>query len=153
MIGRKMTPIAVAGISLSLDLVAKASARAALSDRDLELSPFFALRLRYNAGTTFGILPPAGGTWMTVIAIVVVMALGWWATRKSSMHAALGAALAVAGALGNLIDRLAIGMVTDFISVRWGVWQSPIFNLADAFMVAGVMLLLLPGRPPVSEPR
>jgi len=41
-----------------------------------------------------------------------------------------------AGALGNLIDRLIVGMVTDFIGLHLGVWYSPIFNLADVWVIS-----------------
>jgi len=137
-------PILVAGTGLFADLATKAWARAALGQGDVELYAWLSLRLRYNVGTTLGILPGEAGLWVSVLAIAAVIVIGW-ATLKSSRRAATAAALVVAGAAGNIIDRLPTGMVTDFVALRWGSWQAPIFNLADVLIVTGAALLVLPG--------
>ncbi len=139
--------VLIAGIGLFADLATKAWARVSLRGGDVELFPPLSLRLRYNAGTTLGILPGSAGLWIGVLVIVVVIVLGW-TTLKSSRRAATAVALVVAGASGNLIDRLLVGMVTDFVAVGWGSWQAPIFNLADVLIVTGVALLLLRGLRP-----
>lgn len=140
---RKAWPILLAvGGALLADLATKAWARAALAAGDVELLPALALRLRFNAGTTLGLLPGATGVWAAVFTAVAVLILGW-AALNTSRQAAIAAALVAAGAAGNLIDRLLVGMVTDFVAVRWGTWQAPIFNLADVWIVTGAALLLL----------
>ena len=53
--------------------------------------------------------------------------------------------LVLAGAAGNMIDRLALGYVIDFIHFRWGSFDFPVFNLADSFVVIGGALLFLSG--------
>ena len=91
-----------------------------------------------NTGAAFGIFPNQGG-FFVVIAIVVVVAIvlyyrnlpdGSWLVRI-----ALG--LQLGGAMGNLVDRLRFGYVTDFIDV--GFW--PVFNVADSSIVIGVALI------------
>jgi signal peptidase II len=139
-------PMLVAGTGVFADLATKAWARAALAEGDVELFAWLSLRLRYNAGTTLGILAGGAGLWVTVLAVAVVIVTSF-ATQKSSKRAATAAALLVAGAAGNAIDRLPTGMVTDFVALCWGSWQAPIFNLADVLIVTGAALLVLPGLP------
>lgn len=88
---------------------------------DLELGPFLALRLRFNEGSTFGLLPAGSATWLVagivVFVVVFVAVFGWWfAPRSGSI--ALGAALVSAGGTGNLADRWFHGRVTDFVAIR-----------------------------------
>lgn len=92
-----------------------------------------------NYGAAFGVLNNRTGLfiWVTVVAMVVII----FAYRRLSVgnRSALRWALAMqfGGALGNLLDRLRAGYVTDFLDLR--VW--PVFNLADVAIVAGVILL------------
>lgn len=96
-------------------------------------------RLGANTGTLWGLLPGAGAVFAVLTA---VMSLGiiYYATRLEPARRAerLGLALVLGGGLGNLADRLVRGAVTDFIDV--GVW--PTFNLADAAITIGVLVLL-----------
>ncbi len=141
---------AVSVAALVLDLGTKAWARASLPSPDgLELLPFLALRPRYNDGTTFGLL--SGGTTLSLAVLVmatllVVLVLGWWAAHAEERWVTFGASLMAAGALGNLVDRLIVGMVTDFVDVHISSWNSPIFNLADIWMIFGLFLVLVGAR-------
>jgi signal peptidase II len=97
-------------------------------------------RLGTNTGTIWGLLPGAGALF-AVLTALLSLGIIYYATR---LHPArrgerLGLALALGGGLGNLLDRLARGGVTDFIDV--GFW--PTFNLADAAITIGVIVLLL----------
>ena len=65
---------------------------------------------------------------------------------------AAAAGLIAGGALGNLLDRLRFGAVTDFVDLHWGEAHWPTFNLADAAIVCGVALLLLTIRGSDSSP-
>jgi signal peptidase II len=134
--------------ALILDLGAKTWVRGAFPDRDgIDLTPFLALRVRFNEGTTFGL--SSGSPAIDLIATaLLILVLGWWGLRASNGFIRYGAGLVAAGALGNLIDRLHIGMVTDFLVLHWGAWQSPIFNLADLWIVVGTSIVLFsPARP------
>lgn len=109
----------------------------------------------HNNGVAFGLL---GGShvYLTVaLALIVVLALvlfAWRLDRRPDPPPTwLPIGMIIGGALGNVIDRLRFGFVTDFIKLPLG-W--PPFNLADACITVGVVLLaLLASRPPPSEPR
>ncbi len=144
--------VVISGAALVLDLGTKAWVRASLPSPDgLDVASFLALRPRYNEGTTFGLL--SGSTALGLLVLVAVNALAvfalwWWAAHTRERWVALGAALMAAGALGNLIDRLLVGMVTDFIGLHLGAWYSPIFNLADLWVIVGLLLALYGPRKP-----
>lgn len=91
-----------------------------------------------NTGAAFGLFP-SGGLIFTVIALVVSGAILYYYPRVPSGQAPLRLALALqlGGALGNLIDRLVQGTVTDFIAIG----TFPVFNLADASITIGVAVL------------
>lgn len=101
---------------------------------------FFELYLTYNKGIAFGITPPP---WTIYMAIAVILISGGiYAYRNfnwQSRLARFSTALILAGAVGNLIDRIRFGQVVDFIKV--GPW--PMFNLADSAITAGVLVLIL----------
>jgi len=91
-----------------------------------------------NSGAAFGIFPNQGSFFMLVAVIVVIAILIYYRNLPAGnwlMRLSLG--LQLGGAVGNLIDRVRYGYVIDFIDI--GFW--PIFNLADASIVIGVVLL------------
>lgn len=141
-----MMGLAAAVVVLALDQASKALARTLLAAEVVELGPFLNLRLGFNTGVTFGLLADGGafGRWALVAATsaVVVWLLVWmWRETRVSVVAPLG--MIVGGALGNILDRLRQGAVTDFIDLHVGAVSWPTFNLADAAIVTGVGLLLL----------
>ena len=93
-----------------------------------------------NSGIAFGFFSGATAIVTAVTAIAVVWMLVFFA-RSGSRHPVLPAALGllIGGSLSNLVDRIRLHHVTDFIDVRW--W--PAFNLADSFIVVGVAILLV----------
>ncbi len=110
--------------------------------------PFFNLVLTFNEGAAFSFLSEAGGwqRWFFVaLTLVVAGALVIWLRRLRSGEGltALALALILGGALGNLVDRLRMGRVTDFLDLHWQQWHWPAFNLADSAITVGVVVLLL----------
>jgi signal peptidase II len=105
--------------------------------------------LTYNTGAAFSFLADASGwqRWLFVLlALGVSAALIVWMRRLDArIHGLLacGLALIVGGALGNMIDRLTLGRVVDFIHVHWGHAYFPAFNIADSAITIGALLLLL----------
>lgn len=112
------------------------------------VDPFFKLTHIGNTGSVFGILP--GTRWVfTILALIVTIGLLWFnhnlKTPYTLPRIALG--LVLGGAIGNLIDRILVGHVTDFldfdlssiIPLKIADWY--IFNVADAAVVAGAILL------------
>lgn len=113
--------------------------------------PFLDLVRMHNSGAAFSFLAGASGwqRWVfTGVAVVVSAGLLWWLTRlprRGKSVLALGLALLIGGAIGNLIDRLIFGHVVDFILVYWREWSYPAFNVADSAITCGVVLVLFDG--------
>ena len=106
--------------------------------------------LAFNTGAAFSFLHDAGGwqRWLfSVLAIVVCSVLVVWLRRlpRTDWRTALPLALVIGGALGNLIDRVRFGRVTDFIEVYHQQWSWPAFNVADSAISVGAVLLILFG--------
>lgn len=115
----------------------------------LRLLPVLDIVLTYNTGAAFSMLAGASGwqRWVFVaLALAVVVVLLLWMRRLAAATQGLiacGLALIVAGALGNMIDRLRLGHVIDFIWAHWGEHYFPAFNVADSAITVGAGLLLL----------
>lgn len=125
---------------------------------------FFRLTLGYNTGVAFGIFSN-GGPWPLIITGIVIAGLMiwfWTALRQHQFPPLAGVAigLLLGGAIGNFIDRLPDGRVTDFLDFGLGTARWPTFNLADSFILIGLGLLMLMelnvvshrSPPPVSPP-
>lgn len=128
-----------------LDQMTKAWARAWLTS-PLEIAPVLNLRLGFNPGVSFGLFAGDGETsrWILVAAtgaVAAAMLVGMARTRRPSVKTAL--ALIAGGAIGNIIDRVQQGAVTDFIDVHLGGAHWPTFNLADAAIFLGVAALIV----------
>ncbi len=103
--------------------------------------------LAYNTGAAFSFLNDQSGwqRWLFSALALIVSALltRWLATiPRTDWRNALPLALVIGGALGNLIDRLRFGQVTDFIDVYYGTWSFPAFNIADSAITVGAVLLI-----------
>ncbi|HEX2991063.1 MAG TPA: signal peptidase II [Anaerolineales bacterium] len=104
------------------------------------LSPYARIVHWYNTGAAFGMFKDASMI-LTVLAFIVIGAILFYYPQVESDDWSLRLALSMqlGGALGNLIDRLTIGHVTDFISVG----RFPVFNVADASITIGAVVLFL----------
>ena len=118
--------------------------------------------LAYNTGAAFSFLADAAGwqRWLfSFIAIAVSLILVLWLKRLKTGESllALGLALVLGGALGNLFDRVAFGQVIDFILLHWhSRWYFPAFNLADSAITLGALVLgldMLKGKKSQEEVR
>ena len=103
--------------------------------------------LAYNPGAAFSSLTGGGGmqVLLGLLAAAALIGIGVMASRTAPEQRLKRFALAMiaGGALGNLVDRMRDGAVTDFIRWRWHENRWPIFNVADAALLAGVVILLL----------
>jgi signal peptidase II len=132
-----------------IDQVTKQIAEAHLSLHEpVNLIPYFDWYLTYNTGAAFSLLADAGGwqRWLfTVIAIVVSAVIVQWIRKlpHEDSLTALSLGLILGGAIGNLIDRILLGHVIDYIQVWLGSYPFPAFNIADAAISVGAALLIL----------
>ena len=106
--------------------------------------------LAFNPGAAFSFLAGENGwqRWLfTVLAIGVSALLAGWLSRlpRSDWRNALPLSLIIGGALGNLIDRLRFGHVTDFVQVYWREWSFPASTVADSAISVGAVLLVVFG--------
>jgi signal peptidase II len=116
----------------------------------VHLLPVLDITLLFNVGAAFSFLADASGwqKWVFVaLALGVGVAiLGWLRRLKARSQGLLCCSLSLilGGALGNVIDRLRLGHVVDFISAHWGrEYYFPAFNVADSAITIGAVLLLL----------
>lgn len=113
------------------------------------INSFINLTHQKNPGAAFSFLADAGGwqRWFfVVLSSVVSTVIGVWLWRiRNAGHMVLSAGLALVwgGAVGNLIDRVVLGHVTDFFQVWFGTWAFPSFNVADAGITVGAALLII----------
>lgn len=112
------------------------------------LLPFLNIMLQHNRGAAFGFLGNAGG-WPTLlfvgIAVIVsgVLLVWLWRLPAGERWVALAISFILGGAVGNLIDRLRLGYVIDFVDFYIKNWHFATFNLADSAISVGAALLLL----------
>lgn len=117
----------------------------------IKLIAFLDLVRLHNTGAAFSMLADASGwqNWLfTVVAVAVSVGVFWWLMRlpkQGKTALALGLALLLGGAIGNLIDRVMYGYVVDFILVYYREWSYPAFNVADSAITCGVALVLFDG--------
>ena len=103
----------------------------------------------HNTGAAFGMLNAADFPFKTVVLMLVagtaLAGVAWYAASLpvSNTVARAGIAGVLGGAIGNLIDRATAGYVLDFVDAYWGTWHFWAFNVADAAISVGVMLMLL----------
>jgi signal peptidase II len=110
--------------------------------------PVFDIVHAHNTGAAFSFLNDQSGwqRWLfAALSATVSVGLVIWLRRLAPRAQLLAAALAfiLGGALGNLIDRLRLGYVIDFIQVHWQLHYFPAFNVADSAITVGAVLLLL----------
>lgn len=152
-----------------LDQATKAVVAAALPlNARVDVTPWFNLVHVLNPGAAFSFLADAAGWqryFLSAIGLTVSAVLLWmlWRGVKNRLEAVAYAGL-IGGALGNVIDRLRLGAVVDYLDFYWRDWHWPAFNLADILVVGGAGLLILAsvlpqtrsaaeGSPPTLPPR
>jgi signal peptidase II len=154
----------LAALTIVLDQWTKVLARDALiplgyTGRKV-IDGYFILRYSENTGVAFGMLQnlPGGRVVLAVIACLALALVIYYLRRTDASHTKLQVALGLVGggAIGNLVDRILHGGVTDFLVFNLGFWPFnpwPAFNIADAALVVGVFLMALDmARPQKATP-
>jgi signal peptidase II len=126
---------------LVLDFITKTLVRSLMQAGDsAKILPFLSITHTQNTGIAFGLLQAEALRWVFVfIALAVAVVIVWSVQQKRLRRDFVLWGLVIGGALGNALDRILLGAVTDFIDLHW--W--PAFNLADSALTIGVVLLVL----------
>ncbi|MCF6303056.1 MAG: signal peptidase II [Devosiaceae bacterium] len=109
----------------------------------VQFLPFLDYTMVWNRGISYGLLgnlpQPAI---MVILGVALAMLVWWWTTAKDFLPR-LGLALALGGALSNIVDRVFYGAVADFFHLFWGDRSFFVFNLADLAITLGALILIL----------
>ena len=142
--------LGLAAVVVALDQWSKGYIRGtvALYESIVIVPSFFQITHTRNSGGAFSIFAGADDAvrvpFFLGVSLVAIVALLYFVrsveARRWSMLAALGGILG--GAIGNLIDRMLYGQVTDFLDVHWHDYHWPVFNVADSCITVGVLVLL-----------
>lgn len=108
----------------------------------IDVTPFLTIRTGMNPGIAFGLATQAQPVMLVAVAaaISLVLLILIWRSDSHLQRVALG--MLLGGAFGNIVDRIRLGAVRDVIDLHWSGWHWPTFNLADAFIAIGVLILL-----------
>ena len=139
--------IALAAAIVVVDQAVKALMLATFRPGDeLVLLPVLSIVLTFNKGAAFSFLAGQDGwqRWFfAAVALAAAVFIVWLLRRGGSRLYLAGLALILGGAIGNLIDRLWLGQVVDFVLAHWRGWTFPAFNVADSAITIGAGLLIL----------
>lgn len=138
---RNGLPVVPAGCEIPEDLVAGRCHGTPVSVID----NIWEWRLAFNPGSAFGLFDDLGvaRVLLSVVGILAVFAMGWMLHRARDSQRLLACSLGLiaGGALGNVVERIYFGVVTDFFVLRYHETQWPTFNAADIVLVLGVALM------------
>lgn len=140
------------GIMLADQLTKFAILQSFTVNKVVELTSFFNLVLVYNRGAAFSFLSDAAG-WQRGFFITIALVASVWIIyllrryRQQTLFC-LALSLVLAGALGNVIDRILFGAVVDFLDFHAYGYHWPAFNVADSAITCGAALLILDGFRP-----
>jgi signal peptidase II len=139
--GAWLLALIVMAVVLALDQLTKQAVRHGITPGDEhKLLPGVQLVNTRNHGVAFGFLPGSHVAVTILIAVALIVLLGYFAMHATKRLVWLPTGMLVGGALGNIVDRLREGSVTDFVKLPLG-W--PPFNLADASITLGILVLFL----------
>jgi signal peptidase II len=143
--------VAVAGVIVVIDQLTKLLIRRQfeLYDSTIVIPNLFSLTRIHNTGAAYGLLDgsdlPFKTALLALVSLGALVGLVMFAVSLPEIHrlARFGVALVVGGAIGNLIDRVWLGYVVDFLDVYRGGWHFWAFNVADSAITVGMALIIL----------
>ena len=139
----------IALLVVVVDQVSKRTINASLDTKSvIEVLSVFKIVLVYNYGAAFGFLNDAGGWqhgFLVLLALVFSVVLLVWIWKEHGRNGRLALALTsiLGGVVGNLIDRVQLGYVVDFLLLHYKDWYFPSFNVADVAITFGAILMIV----------
>lgn len=152
-----MKPITTGSLALVTALLVDQITKAIIVDNAGRIGsgypvfPGFNLVFGRNDGVSFGLLDQAPWWSLSALAGIICIGLAVMLVRATNRIEAVSYGAIIGGALGNVVDRLRFGAVTDFLDFYVGSLHWPAFNLADVFVVGGVALLFFVPDPKPSQ--
>ena len=141
--------LALAAGIVALDQLSKFAVLRLLAGGGIEVTPFFNLVLVYNRGAAFSFLSNASGWQREFFIAIALIASVWiiWLLRRHPGETlfCLALSLILGGAVGNVIDRMWLGAVVDFLDFHAAGYHWPAFNVADSAITCGAALLIWEG--------
>ena len=136
----------VSAVIVIIDQITKAVTRSTmmLGESKPVIKNFFHFTYVTNDGMAFGLNFPGGIYFFSSVSLLMTVFLAWyfWQEKNSNLTMRLSLALILAGAVGNLIDRIYFGTVVDFFDFMIGGYHWYIFNVADASVTIGMILYI-----------
>lgn len=110
----------------------------------IEVLPYFNFTLSFNFGISFSMFNSPGQNQLLLLFMssVIILLFYIWLYRSNEKYNWIPIGMVIGGAVGNMIDRVRSGAVTDFIDVMIMDWHYPTFNVADSFICIGIIMLV-----------
>lgn len=121
----------------------------------IHVLPFLQIVNVKNTGAAFGLFAGVSNYFFIIISLIAIAFIFIYLTKSERPPEKLSLSLILGGASGNLIDRLTIGKVIDFIDIYVDTWHWPAFNVADSALTVGIILYIIvnifPKTPPIQQ--
>ena len=128
---------------LILDVITKQLIETYIQPHDfIEVFPFLRIVNVKNKGAAFGVLSQINNNIFIIISIIALIVILLYLFKTKDKLEIISLSLILGGAAGNLIDRITIGQVIDFIDVFVNTWHWPAFNVADSALTTGILIFL-----------
>ncbi len=108
----------------------------------IKVLPFINIVHIENMGAAFGLFAGLGNIFFIIVSIIAILFILYYLKAVQKRMEIISLSLVLGGAVGNLIDRMSIGKVTDFIDFYVNNWHWPSFNVADSALTVGIILFL-----------
>jgi len=108
----------------------------------IKVLPFINIVHIENRGAAFGLFAGLGNVFFIIVSIIAILFIVYYLRSVQKRMEIISLSLVLGGAVGNLIDRIRIGKVTDFIDFYVNSWHWPSFNVADSALTVGIIFFL-----------
>lgn len=142
--------LGTAAVAIVLDQVSKGVIFGYLSKTQpiVEVAPFFNLVSAWNTGVSFSMFNNLGSDGVYILSAFSLLVVGfllYWLKCEKNLLVQISLGMVIGGAIGNVLDRIRLSAVFDFLDFHCGQYHWPAFNLADSFICIGALLIVFDG--------